>query len=140
MIDALDQRNNLIFGIFANGFLLWDLKQSYRLEKWITRHHAAVENWFEAVERTDAYNSLGNFAFNHPSYIFPKILAEKQGTHAVNLGHPLLDPEKRVTNNFDISGEEFFRANGLVCAICSFENFIQNDEIILLLNLIYDIF
>ena len=112
VIDALDQRNNLIFGIFANGFLLWDLKQSYRLEKWIAQHHAAVENWFEAVERTDAYNSLGNFAFNHPEYKFPEIVAEKQGIQAVNLGHPLLDPKKRVSNNFNISGEEFFIITG----------------------------
>ena len=39
-IDALDQRNNLLFGIFGNGFLLWDLRQSYRLEKWIEHHHS----------------------------------------------------------------------------------------------------
>ena len=112
VIDALDQRNNLIFGIFANGFLLWDLKQSYRLEKWITRHHAAVENWFEAVEKTDAYNSLGNFYFNHPHYVFPEILSGKEGTKATNLGHPLLDPGKRVSNDFHISGDEFFIITG----------------------------
>ncbi|MDX1543930.1 MAG: DNA mismatch repair protein MutS [Christiangramia sp.] len=111
-IDALDQRNNFLFGIFANGFFLWDLRQCYRLEKWIEHHHTAVEHWFEAVERTDAYNSLGNFAFNHPHYHFPEILPEKEGIKAKNLGHPLLDPKKRVNNDFEIKGEQFFIITG----------------------------
>ncbi|SDS21376.1 DNA mismatch repair protein MutS [Gramella sp. MAR_2010_147] len=111
-IDALDQRNNLLFAIFANGFLLWDLRQSYRLEKWIEHHHTAVEHWFEAVERTDAYNSLGNFAFNHSHYQFPEILKKGGGITAKNLGHPLLDPNKRVDNDFRIDGEQFFIITG----------------------------
>ncbi len=111
-IDALDQRNNFLFGIFANGFFLWDLRQSYRLEKWIKHHHEAVEHWFEAVERTDAYNSLGNFAFNHTQYSFPDILPEKQGIKAKNLGHPLLNAKKRVNNDFEIDGEQFFIITG----------------------------
>lgn len=111
-IDALDQRNNLIFGIFGNGFLLWDLRQAYRLEKWIQHHHTAVEHWFEAVERTDAYNSLGNFAFNHQHYIYPEILAEGHGTKAKELGHPLLDPSKRINNDFRIDGEQFYIITG----------------------------
>ncbi|MCG9971652.1 MutS-related protein [Christiangramia crocea] len=111
-IDALDQRNNFLFGIIANGFFLWDLRQCYRLEKWIEHHHTAVEHWFEAVERTDAYNSLGNFAFNHTHYHFPEILPEKQGIKATNLGHPLLDPNKRVNNDFEIDGEQFFIITG----------------------------
>jgi len=111
-IDALDQRNNLIFGIFGNGFLLWDLRQSYRLEKWIEHHHSAVEHWFEAVERTDAYNSLGNFTFNHAHYHFPEIMEKGAGISAKNLGHPLLDPHKRVNNDFIIKGDQFFIITG----------------------------
>ncbi len=111
-IDALDQRNNILFGIFANGFLLWDLRQSYKLEKWILAYRQNVENWFDVIEFSDAYNSLGNFAFNHPAYIFPEILQQKSGISAEKLAHPLLDPEKRVANNFRIKNEEFFIITG----------------------------
>ncbi|MDR5589247.1 DNA mismatch repair protein MutS [Christiangramia sp. SM2212] len=111
-IDALDQRNNFLFAIFANGLLLWDLRQSYRIEKWIKKHHAAVEHWFEAVEKTDAYNSLGNFAFNHHHYTYPDIVPEGQGTNASELGHPLLHPEKRIDNDFRIDGKQFFIITG----------------------------
>ena len=111
-IDSLDQRNNMLFGIFANGFLLWDLKQSYKLEKWISAYGENVANWFEVIEFTDAYNSLGNFAFNHPAYVFPEIHSEKTGISAKNLAHPLLDPEKRIANDFSIGNEEFFIITG----------------------------
>ena len=81
-IDALDQRNNMLFGIFGNGFLLWDLRQSYKLEKWILAYRQHVKNWFEVIEFTDAYNSLGNFVFNHQYYVFPEIINEKRGISA----------------------------------------------------------
>lgn len=111
-IDALDQRSNMLFGIFANGFLLWDLRQSYKLEKWISTYRKNVENWFEVIETTDAYNSLGNFAFNHQDYVFPEIMPKDEGILARGLAHPLLDPKKRVANDFHINNEEFFIITG----------------------------
>lgn len=111
-IDALDQRNNMIFGIFGNGFLLWDIRQSYRLETWIKENSEMVEKWFKVIEFLDAYNSLGNFAFNHPNYVFPKINQDKHITEAGQLAHPLLDPEKRVANDFRIEKEQFFIITG----------------------------
>ena len=111
-IDSLDQRNNFLFGFLANGFFLWDLRYAYRLEQWIARYQHAVENWFNIVELTDAYNSLGNFAFNHPHYTFPKIEKENFGISAVKLGHPLLAPTKRIDNDFKIDGKEFFIITG----------------------------
>ncbi|WP_373060249.1 DNA mismatch repair protein MutS [Zunongwangia sp. H14] len=111
-IDALDQRNNMLFGFFANGFLLWDLRQSYRLEQWISKYRKNVEKWFEVIEFTDAYNSMGNFAFNHQEYVFPEIKVSKGGISAKKLGHPLLNPQKRVDNDFNIDNEEFFIITG----------------------------
>ncbi|WP_424495168.1 MutS-related protein [Salinimicrobium sp. GXAS 041] len=111
-IDALDQRNNMIFGILGNGFLLWDLRQSYRLEKWITAHGENVEKWFQAIEFMDAYNSLGNFSFNHPHYVFPEQNMDAHITETTKLAHPLLDPEKRIANDFSIGKEQFFIITG----------------------------
>ena len=111
-IDALDQRNNFLFGFLANGFMLWDLKQSSRLEKWILQHRTEVSNWFKAVENFDAYNSLGNFAFNHQQYTFPKISEVPKGIEAKDLGHPLLRQTKRVDNDFSIESDQFFIITG----------------------------
>lgn len=111
-IDALDQRNNLLFGFLGNGFLLWDLHQSAKLEKWMKRYTETVTDWFEVIAITDAYNSLGNFAFNHPNYVFPKITANNTVIKAKNAVHPLIPPEEAVTNDFKIDQDEFFIITG----------------------------
>ncbi len=70
-----------------------------------------MSDWFEVVTFFDAYNSLGNFAFNHPDYVFPTINNE----HVINakqLGHPLLKKDKRVDNDIQINNEQFFIITG----------------------------
>ena len=111
-IDSLDQRNNMIFGIFGNGFMLWDLRQSYKLEQWIKNNGENVEKWFRVIEFLDAYNSLGNFAFNHPKYVFPELTNNDNLIKAKGLAHPLLDPKKRISNDFSIGQEQFFIITG----------------------------
>lgn len=111
-LDNLDQRNNMIFGIFANGFLLWDLYQSYHIEQWIANYGQKVENWFAVIAEMDALSSLANFSFNHPQYTFPKITQDKTLIQAKDFVHPLLDPKKAVTNNFEIKNQQFFIITG----------------------------
>ncbi|KAA1244066.1 DNA mismatch repair protein MutS [Aquimarina sp. RZ0] len=112
ILDAFDQRNNMMYGIFGNGLLLWDIRQSYRVEKWIATNHNKVEQWFEVIAFFDAYNSLGNFAFNNPDYIYPKLTTEDVIIKAQDLGHPMLDTNKRVDNDIHIKKDEFFIITG----------------------------
>ncbi|TXE08255.1 DNA mismatch repair protein MutS [Gelidibacter salicanalis] len=111
-LDALDNRNNLISSVFGNGYFLTDLKNSYRVEQWLNGYKHKVEDWFEVVSFFDAYNSLGNYAFNHPHYVFPTISSDRNVINAVDLGHPLLKTEKRVDNDLKIENEQFFIVTG----------------------------
>ncbi len=111
-LDALDQRNNMLFGIFANGFLLWDLYQSFHIEQWIKSYGQKAEDWFAVIAKIDAFNSLANFSFNHPNYTFPEITEGKSVIIARDFVHPLLDPAKAVTNNFSIENQQFFIITG----------------------------
>ena len=112
-IDALDNRNNILVGIFLNGLLLWDISKSYHIETWIGKHRNKVAQWFEVVTFFDAYNSLGNFAFNHPQFSYPTITANtNQVINAKQLGHPLLRTTNRIDNNFNIGNSEFFIVTG----------------------------
>ena len=111
-LDALDNRNNLIGAMFGNGYFLTDIKNTYRIEKWIETYGVKVEDWFEVVSFFDAYNSLANFAFNHPQFIFPEIVNDGSVIRAEALGHPLLNPEKRVDSDLTIENEQFFIVTG----------------------------
>ncbi|MFC5048152.1 DNA mismatch repair protein MutS [Aquimarina hainanensis] len=112
ILNAFDQRNNMLFGVLANGLFLWDLLQSYRIEQWIQKHQEQVSKWFEVIAFFDAYNSLGNYAFNNPDYIYPIITTDAIVVDAKELGHPMLLPEKRVDNDICIKREQFFIITG----------------------------
>ncbi|GAA3775101.1 MutS family DNA mismatch repair protein [Corallibacter vietnamensis] len=111
-LDALDNRNNLISAIFGNGLFLTDIKNSYNVEQWIVTYKQTVAKWFEVVTFFDAYNSLGNFAFNHPEYVFPDIVDKQITIQSTALGHPLLDATKRVDSDLEINHQEFFIITG----------------------------
>ncbi len=112
ILNAFDQRNNMLFGVFANGLLLWDILQSYRIEQWISKNHDKVSQWFEVIAFFDAYNSLGNFAFNHPDYVYPDITSDDIILKAKELGHPMLSNQKRIDNDITITREQFFIITG----------------------------
>ncbi|TJY38032.1 MutS-related protein [Pontimicrobium aquaticum] len=111
-LDALDNRNNIFFILFGNGFFLWDLIQSYKIEQWITTYAHKVEDWFEVVAFFDAYNSLSNFSFNHAEFVYPKITANNTIINTKELGHPLLDKTKRIASDLNINKEQFFIVTG----------------------------
>lgn len=112
ILNALDQRNNMIFGVLGNAFLLWDLWQCHKIEEWVAEHGSDVEGWFHTIAFFDVYNSLGNFAFNHPNYTFPVLSDENIVLKSSGAGHPLLNPEKSVLNNVHIDKEQFFIITG----------------------------
>ena len=112
LLGALDQRNNIIVSIPANGFFLRDLWFAYKIEKWILRNASKVEEWFTVISDFDALNSFGNYAFNHPNYVYPTIVSERKQVEAKQLGHPLLKPDSRVDNDFSMENKEFFIVTG----------------------------
>ncbi|MBM1105662.1 DNA mismatch repair protein MutS [Aurantibacter crassamenti] len=112
LLNSLDKNNNMLYVILANGFFLRSLTHVYHIEKWIATHGNSVQNWFETIAFFDAYNSLGNFAFNHPKYTFPKLTKENIVLQSQGAGHPLMDPEKCVLNDFKIDDEQFFIITG----------------------------
>ncbi|MDC1464740.1 DNA mismatch repair protein MutS [Polaribacter sp.] len=112
ILDAFDNRNNIIIAVVGNGLFLWEITNACKVEKWIKTYKHTVEKWFEVVAYFDAQNSLANFKFNHPTFIFPEIKPSKEIIKATHLGHPLLNTDKRIDNDFIINKEEFFIVTG----------------------------
>ncbi len=112
-LNSLDQRNNFIFSPIAQGFFLWDIKYTLKIENWINNFEETIENWFKAVEFIETYNSFANYAFNHPSNIYPEINENSScQIEGVGLGHPLLNVDARVDNDFSIDKEGFLIITG----------------------------
>ncbi|RDY61944.1 MutS-related protein [Flagellimonas nanhaiensis] len=112
-LDALDNRNNLLVAVIGNGFFLWDLYCTLRIEQWILEHGKEVEQWFDTLAFFDAFNSLGTFAFNHPKNTYPEIVGNtSKQIEAKSLGHPLIFGEKRICSDVLLEKEDFFIITG----------------------------
>ena len=112
-LNALDQRSNIFIAVFTNGLFLRDIFCAIRVESWIAKNQENIQKWFDVIDYFDVQNTLGNFHFNHPSYKFP-IITDKEicVLEAKKLGHPLLQENKRVDNDFTIKDESFFIITG----------------------------
>lgn len=112
LLSNLDRNNNLLYLIFANGFFLRSLTDCLAVENWIQKHGKSVEIWFNTIAFFDAYNSLGNFAFNNPNFTYPTITNDAVVLKSKNAGHPLLDPANSILNDITIDGGQFFIITG----------------------------
>lgn len=108
MMNALDQRNNILISLVLNGLLFWELWQVMRIEKWKEVHAANLSEWLQTIGEMDAFCSLATFAYNHPNYIFPKLTTTLFRFQAERLGHPLMDRNRCVHNDLNIDKRPYF--------------------------------
>jgi len=100
IIKAFDSRLNFIAGFVLNGLVLWDFQCIIRLEKWRSSGASSLPVWLNSIGDIDAFISFANYAYNNPAYAFPEPVGNSVMIDAVSLGHPLLNEESRVTNDF----------------------------------------
>ncbi|HTQ43490.1 MAG TPA: DNA mismatch repair protein MutS, partial [Polyangiaceae bacterium] len=77
---------------------MWDVHCAAALLRWRARAGAHVRDWLEALAEVEALASLGGFAHEHPSFVFPELAPETM-VEARGLGHPLIADDKRVGND-----------------------------------------
>lgn len=106
IVNNFDQRLNLIVAAFLNTFLLFDVHCAIRLEKWKDRNKSEIRDWFATIFEIDALNSLGNFSYTHPQFIFPEIDTESFSIKGSNLGHPLISVEECIANDLSLGAQE----------------------------------
>ncbi len=105
--QAFDSRLNIFAWLLLNYFLLWDIRQCRRLEKWKIDFHSLPIKTFEAISQMEILISLGVFYSNREDLIFPELSEKEFCLQAKSLGHPLMDAETRVANDihFETLGE-----------------------------------
>ncbi len=107
LLNSLNQRNNIMISIFANGFFLRDIWLCARIDKWVKMNGQLVEDWFSIIHEYDKYISMAVFAFNRKEELtYPK-LNEQGLLNSTLLAHPLIDVKNVVANDYDIDRKHF---------------------------------
>ncbi len=88
-----------------NQFLLIDIYLILGTEKWKSKNKAFLKQWSNIVSEFEVINSFAGFCYSNPSYTFPEITEKNNYVHFEWLGHPLINPNKRVCNDFHSAGQ-----------------------------------
>ena len=99
---ALGLRTNVILWFIAHLLMPWDFIFTHRLE--IVKNEIAhqLPRWLNAWYELESLNSFANFAYLNPHYTLPEISTGKNRLVARSLGHPLLKPDFKICNNFEL--------------------------------------
>lgn len=102
ILNSLNSRLNPIVGIFLNLFFQWDLRCLQRLRKWENANQTNIIKGIALIGDFEALITLATLSVNHPSWSTP-IIKDEYSFNATGLGHPLINIESRVTNDFNLA-------------------------------------
>ncbi len=100
-ISQLDVRYNPFVMLFEISGL-WSLQWLRQLDKWRAEHRDNLAGWLRTLAETDALVSWANLRFNHPEWTEAEF-TDRPVITATALGHPLLPPTGRVTNDIELA-------------------------------------
>jgi hypothetical protein len=100
---ALGVRTNPLLFLLVHLVVPWDFFFTHRLELVKNEIAHMLPRWLDAWYELEALNSLANFAYLNPHYAFPEMTTERGQFVARNLGHPLLRPNAKVCNSFELA-------------------------------------
>lgn len=94
---------NAFYGIL-NNFWLLDIYYIILTERWKYSNRSLVQPWIHAISEFEVLNSLAGFAYANPDYTYAEIKDEPYSLQFEELGHPLIQLGKRVSNHFSLKG------------------------------------
>lgn len=105
LTTAVGLRMNPLAGLLLNIAMPWDMATAWFIARYQAECARQFPRWVEAWTELEALVSLADFAYLHPEYVFPDILAESQtpAFQAAALGHPLIPAERSVANDIQLA-------------------------------------
>ena len=103
---ALGVRTNPLLALLFNALVPWDFYFSYKLDLVKKEIAHLLPRWLDAWHELESLNSLANFAYLNPGYVFPELTRGADRFAARSLGHPLLKPDSKVCNDFELNEDQ----------------------------------
>ena len=134
IISAMSVRSNPVVWLLLNVVAPWDFFFVHRLNRCKAELSSSLPLWLDVWFEIEALNSLANFAFLNPGFVFPRLSEEKEHSPSEednnrlpqsetpgsiplqglrpkpmsfsgrSLGHPLIPIRERVCNDFYLDG------------------------------------
>ncbi|MFH6972621.1 MutS-related protein [Flavobacterium petrolei] len=107
----MDSISNFVTATVFNGTFLFNLHVLKSLIQWKNDHAEALENWLEVIGEFEMLNSLANFSYNNPEFVYPTLNTNFE-IDFTDLSHPLLNEKTRIGNDVRFHPESFMILTG----------------------------
>jgi len=101
IISAMSVRSNPVVWLLLNAVAPWDFYFVHRLNRCKAELSSSLPVWLDAWFEIEALNSLANFAYLNPGYVFP-LFSKSMALSVRRTGHPLIPIHERVCNDFSM--------------------------------------
>lgn len=105
--DKINYRHNGIMCLVLNIFFLWDYQCAFMLEQWREKYALVSEGWFLTLGEFESLLSLSSLPNVCNNTCLPVISDTGKAIEAKSMGHPLLQNELRVDNNYRLNDSIF---------------------------------
>ncbi len=99
----LSNRSNPFFLVTLSIPLLWDYWYYSKLIRWKSAYKHTLKECISVVSEIEVLNSISGFKYAHPGYVNPKVSDETFLLKTLGVGHPIIQPQKRKNNDFEIN-------------------------------------
>lgn len=104
LADAARLESAEWLGLLVNTLLPWDTYVAYRIGKYKAIVAEMLPEWLDSWFELEALCSLANFMHLNPTFVMPTFAKQSSQDaivfEAKGLGHPLIEDQKRVVNDF----------------------------------------
>jgi hypothetical protein len=111
LFSKMDSICNFVTGLLFNGTFLFNLHVLKSMIEWKRNHAVVLEEWLEVIGEFEMLNSLANFSYNNPDFVFPNLNSNFE-IDFTGLSHPLLNPATRVGNGVQFQPQSFMILTG----------------------------
>ncbi|WP_281224949.1 MutS-related protein [Flavobacterium aquiphilum] len=111
LFSNMETIGNFVTALLFNGTFLFNLHVLKSMIAWKKEHAPVLKEWLEVIGEFEMLNSLANFSYNNPDFVFPTLNSDFKIDFS-NLSHPLLNPKTRVGNEVQFYPQSFMILTG----------------------------
>lgn len=111
LFSNIENIQNGMAALFFNGTFLFHLHTLNSLLKWKQDYCGEIEKWLTIIGEFETLNSLANFSYNNPEFVFP-LLNDENRIVFENLGHPLVNKNVRICNSISLNDNNLIILTG----------------------------
>jgi len=111
LFSNIQSIQNVMAALLFNGAFLYHIHVLNSLLNWKKKYSNHIKDWLETIGEFETLNSLANFSYNNPTFVFPTINGNYEIT-LEELGHPLIHKENRICNDVEFKEKKIIILTG----------------------------